>query len=205
MQTPNSPNKAPNSPPNTQLRNPCLISKVGQLWQTLINRTQCFEAPTQSVLSLLIRLHLVQVFFLAGLTKIRDWETTVALFTDEYTVPFLPPELAAAGGAFGELVFPILLLIGLGGRLPALGLFAVNLVAAISYPTALFPEGYELAKTAWDCEILGQLFGAFYQAMTPALKDHFYWGILLLVLAAFGNGKFSLDRLLCSAWCKKTA
>ena len=190
---------------NSPMNHPCLISKVGQLWQTLIDRTQCFEAPAQSVLSLLIRLHLVQVFFLAGLTKIRDWETTVALFTDEYTVPFLPPELAAAGGAFGELVFPILLLIGLGGRLPALGLFTVNLVAVISYPTALFPEGFEIATQAWGNELFGQLLGALYQPMTPALKDHFYWGILLLVLAAFGNGKFSLDRLLCSAWCKKTA
>lgn len=197
MQTPNS--------LNSQICHACLISKVGQLWQALIDRTQYFEVPAQSVLSLLIRLHLVQVFFLAGLTKIRDWETTVALFTDEYTVPFLPPEWAAAGGAFGELVFPILLLIGLGGRLPALGLFAVNLVAVISYPTALFPEGYELATNAWSSEVFGQLFGAFYQAMTPALKDHFYWGILLLVLAAFGNGKFALDRLLCAAWCKKPA
>ena len=29
--------------------------------------------------------------FLSGLTKLRDWETTLTLFADEYHVPLLPP------------------------------------------------------------------------------------------------------------------
>ncbi|RCS57379.1 DoxX family protein [Parvibium lacunae] len=168
-------------------------ARLQTIWQSI-------ESYAQSALLLLLRLHLVQVFFLAGLTKIRDWDTTIALFTDEYTVPFLPPALAAAGGAFGELVFPALLLIGLAGRLPALGLFAVNLVAVISYPSALFPEGYELATQAWHSELLGQFLGMFYQPMTPALKDHFYWGLLLLVLAVFGSGRIAIDRFLCKSY-----
>ena len=29
------------------------------------------------------------------MTKLTNWETTVSLFTDDYKVPLLPPELAA--------------------------------------------------------------------------------------------------------------
>jgi len=29
-----------------------------------------------------------------------------------------------------------------------------------------------------------------------AINDHFYWGISLLVLVAFGPGKFSIDAFL---------
>ena len=49
----------------------------------------------QSVAALLARLYVAQVFFLSGLTKVRDWDTTLALFMDEYKVPLLPPALAA--------------------------------------------------------------------------------------------------------------
>ncbi|MCW5626330.1 MAG: DoxX family protein, partial [Burkholderiales bacterium] len=75
-----------------------------------------------SVLDLGIRLYVAQVFFLAGLTKIRDWETTLFLFEDEYHVPLLSPPIAAALGTFGELVFPVLLAVGLGSRFAAAGL-----------------------------------------------------------------------------------
>ena len=37
-----------------------------------------------------IRLYISKVFFLSGLTKIRDWDTTLTLFQDEYHVPVLP-------------------------------------------------------------------------------------------------------------------
>jgi putative oxidoreductase len=121
-----------------------------------------------AVVDLGLRLYLAQVFLLAGLTKLRDWETTVALFTDEYHVPLLPPALAAAMGTAGELVLPVLLVAGLFGRFAAAGLFVVNLVAAISYP--------DIAPLA--------------------LKDHWLWGVLLLVLAFHGPGRLSADAWL---------
>ena len=37
----------------------------------------------------------VQVFFLSGLTKLRDWSITRALFEGKYHVPVLSPALAA--------------------------------------------------------------------------------------------------------------
>ncbi len=122
--------------------------------------------------ALTIRLYVGWQFFKAGLTKIKDWESTLALFRDEYAVPLLPPDLAAVAGTFGELVFPVLLFVGLLSRPAALGLFMVNAMAVISYP-ALF--GFECPA---------------------AINDHFYWGALLLAIVAFGPGRFSLDDLL---------
>ncbi|MFN7641439.1 MAG: hypothetical protein ACK5PE_03075 [bacterium] len=50
--------------------------------------------------------YLTQVFFLSGVTKLRDWETTLALFADDYQVPLLSPALAAALGKDGDSYCP---------------------------------------------------------------------------------------------------
>ena len=87
-----------------------------------------------SLLALAIRLYVGWQFLKSGMTKIADWDSTLFLFRDEYSVPVLPPEVAAVGGTLGELILPLLLFIGLLSRPAALGLFVVNLVAVISYP-----------------------------------------------------------------------
>ena len=120
----------------------------------------------QPLAALLARLYLAQVFFLSGLTKMRDWGTTVALFTDEYKVPLLSPAVAAAMGTAGELVLPVLLTLGLGGRFSPLGLFVVNAVAVISLS--------EIAPAA--------------------LQQHVLWGSLLAGLSVYGLGPLSADR-----------
>ncbi len=132
------------------------------LWQRLTRALNTLQPAA----ALLARLYVAQVFFLSGLTKLRDWDITVALFTDEYKVPLLSPALAAALGTAGELVLPVLLLLGLGGRFSALGLFVVNAVAVIS-----------LAEIA-----------------PAALQQHVFWGSLLAGLAIYGLGPWSLDR-----------
>jgi putative oxidoreductase len=124
-----------------------------------------------SLASLAIRLYVGSQFIKSGLVKINDWSATLALFHDEYKVPLLPPDLAAYMGAAGELTFPLLLFIGLLSRPAALGLFLVNAMAVISYPQ-LF---------SFECP--------------AAINDHFYWGALLLVIVAFGPGRFSLDAV----------
>ena len=121
----------------------------------------------QPAAALAARVYVAQVFFLSGLTKLRDWGTTVALFTDEYHVPLLSPTVAAVLGTAGELVLPVLLVLGLGGRVPALGLFVVNAVAVVA-----------LAEIA-----------------PAALQQHILWGALLAALAVYGNGPWALDRL----------
>lgn len=131
------------------------------LWQRV---TQALDLA-QPAAALAARVYLAQAFFLAGLTKLRDWETTILLFTEEYRVPLLSPQLAAISGTAGELVLPVLLLLGLAGRFAALGLSVVNVVAVIS-----------LAEIA-----------------PAALQQHITWGVLLAALAIYGLGKWSLD------------
>ncbi len=124
------------------------------------------------LLDLGIRLWVANVFWKSGLTKIESWDTTLALFEQEYHVPLLSPELAAYLGTATELTFPVLLALGLAGRFSALALFAFNIVAVISYP---------------DLNEAG-------------LKDHVYWGILLAVTVLHGPGRLSLDHWLRRRW-----
>ena len=142
---------------------PGLIGKGVDAWALLIRLLDAL----QPLAALLARAYIAQVFFMSGLTKVRDWGTTVALFSDEYKVPVLSPAIAAAMGTAGELVLPVLLLLGLGGRFSALGLFVVNVVAVISL-TEIAPA---------------------------ALQQHVFWGSLLAALAIYGLGPWSLDKL----------
>ncbi len=120
----------------------------------------------QPLAQLAARLYVGHAFFLSGLTKIRDWDTTLALFMDEYHVPLLPANVAAVMGTAGELVLPVLLVLGLAGRFAAAGLFVINAVAVVSL-----------------MDIAG-----------PALQQHVFWGSLLIGLLLWGPGRWSLDR-----------
>ena len=124
-----------------------------------------FLAPA---IDLVVRLWVAAVFFRSGLTKLQSWDTTILLFTNEYKVPLLSPETAAYLGTGAELVLPVFLALGLGGRLAAFALFVFNIVAVISYP---------------------ELEGA-------GLEQHYVWGILLLVTLLHGPGALSADRLI---------
>jgi putative oxidoreductase len=121
----------------------------------------------QPLAQLAARLFVARAFFLSGLTKLRDWESTLALFEDEYHVPLLSPQLAAVFGTGGELVLPVLLALGLAGRFAAAGLTVVNLVAVAS-----------LAEIA-----------------PAALAQHQLWGALLVGLVLWGPGRWSVDAI----------
>ena len=89
------------------------------------------------LLQLMFRLAVASVFLKAGLIKIRSWETTVQLFADEYKVPVLSPDLAAAMAATFEIGCATLLILGLGTRLatlPLLGMIVV--IQTFVYPNA---------------------------------------------------------------------
>jgi putative oxidoreductase len=126
----------------------------------------------QPLLLLALRIYIAWVFMKSGLTKIDDWDTTLYLFTEEYSVPLLPPAIAAVMGTAGELLLPPLLAFGLAGRFAALGLFAVNAMAVLAYPAL------------WDFEC------------PAAIESHLWWGGGLLMLIASGPGALSLDRIL---------
>ena len=108
---------------------------------TLVERLQAVYARLEqipmSLLQLLLRVGVGMVFFKAGLLKYNSWEFTLLLFRDEYKVPLLAPELAARIAMVQELVFPVLLFIGLGTRLATLPLFGLLLVIqTFVYPNA---------------------------------------------------------------------
>ena len=127
----------------------------------------------QPLFALGIRLYVGWQFFKSGWLKATTWDTTLWLFNNEYHTPLLSPTAAAVLGTCGELGFPIFVWLGLYGRLSALGLFAVNGMAVISYAHVLLTEGFE-----------------------AALGQHILWGFMLLTLAVYGPGKLSLDHLL---------
>jgi putative oxidoreductase len=129
--------------------------------------------PFESLLLLGTRLYVAWQFLKSGWLKVTDWETTLFLFKDEYHTPLLPPVAAAMAGTFGELVFPLLLILGLLTRYAAAGLFAVNVVAVVSYAHVLYSDGFE-----------------------AAIGQHYLWGFMLLVVAIYGPGAWSADRWL---------
>jgi putative oxidoreductase len=131
----------------------------------------------ESLLLLATRLWVSWEFLKSGWLKITSWQSTVFLFQNEYQVPVLPPYAAAVAGTAGELVFPVLLIAGLAGRLSAAGLFAVNAMAVVSYAHVLLTEGFE-----------------------AAVGQHYLWGFALLVLVVLGPGRISVDHVLGSSF-----
>ncbi len=90
-----------------------------------------------AVIQVLFRFAIAGVFLKAGLNKLASWELTVQLFADEYKVPVLPPDFAAAMSTTFEIGCSVLLILGLGTRLatlPLLGMIAV--IQTFVYPNA---------------------------------------------------------------------
>jgi putative oxidoreductase len=119
----------------------------------------------EPVALLVARFYVAWAFLSSGLTKLRDWDSTLLLFEYEYQVPVLPFELAAYLGTAAELILPVLLIVGLASRFSALGLFFVNIVAVISLE--------EIAAAAY--------------------AEHVLWGVLLALVVILNGGRFALD------------
>ncbi|MCW8929797.1 MAG: DoxX family protein [Gammaproteobacteria bacterium] len=120
---------------------------------------------------LVVRLYLLKVFFQSGMTKIQSWQSTLDLFAYEYSVPLLPPEVAAIMGTGGELILPVLILVGLMTRPAAIGLFILNAVAAYAYALTDF---YNFT----------------------GMLDHILWGVMILVYVLYGPSPLSIDNLI---------
>jgi putative oxidoreductase len=150
-----------------------LIQFQQRLWAPVRHLLELMQSPAL----LLSRAYVAYLFFASGLTKIKDWDTTLALFTDEYKVPLLSPALAAFMGTAGELALPVLLVAGLGTRFAALGLSVVNVMAV------------------W----------ALQEIAPAALQQHVLWGALLATVAIFGAGALSMERWLTPRFCHLSA
>lgn len=127
------------------------------------------ERIPQSLISLVARFAVANVFWTSGQTKVDEFfhikDTTFYLFQEEYRVPLLPPELAAYLATVAEHVFPVLLVIGLASRLSALGLLGMTAVIQLF----VYPSGW---------------------------PEHIFWATALLVVVARGPGVVSLDHLI---------
>jgi putative oxidoreductase len=87
------------------------------------------------------RIGIAAVFFLSGRTKVDGvlhvTDNAVALFRDEYKLPWIDPAVAAHLAAWSEHLFPFLLVLGLATRASALALLAMTLVIEVFvYPDA---------------------------------------------------------------------
>jgi putative oxidoreductase len=141
-----------------------VLSRIVRFYYTASHWLE-YLAP---LFDLALRLYLANVFFKSGLTKVKNWDSTLYLFSDVYHVPLLPPELAATMAASAELGLSVLLVFGLLGRFFAAGLFILNFVAVISYA--------DLSEAG--------------------INQHISWGILLGVLLILSRWQWSVDAWL---------
>lgn len=110
-----------------------------------------------SFIALVARFSIAAVFWLSGQTKVRGFainlvdgefhlgwphlsDAALALFREEYKLPWVDPTLAALLAASAEHVFPVLLLAGLATRISAAALLGMTLVIEVfvypgAYPT----------------------------------------------------------------------
>jgi putative oxidoreductase len=142
-----------------------MIKKLLAIYDCTVGLNLKWLAP---LVLLLVRVIPAIAFFKAGQTKIKNWDSTLYLFEEEYQVPFIPFEMAAYLGTAAELLLPPLLLLGVLTRGTSFALFMFNIIAVVSYPLL------------WD----------------KGFYDHQLWGMMLLVSVIWGPGRLSVDHYL---------
>ena len=130
--------------------------------------------------TLAARLYMANIFWKSGVLKLDAaingrFDEIVTAFTYYHPIPGLPPELAAILGTGGEIALPIMLALGLLGRIGALGLLIMTLVIEFAVP-------------------------ADYGISHP---QHYWWMIMLAVPLFHGMGRASVDYWLVK-WLRKS-
>ena len=108
-----------------------------------------------SLASLILRFALAVPFFKSGLTKwdgfLQLSDTPLLLFTEEFklhlfgqTFDYPFPALMAWGSSIGEIVLPILLVLGLFTRLSAFGLLVMTAMIQLT-----IPDGWANCHLPW--------------------------------------------------------
>ena len=104
---------------------------------TLGRIRRALDAVGYTWLALPLRFAVATVFWNSAMAKLANWETTLSLFSDEYQLPLIPPEIAAYLATSVEISTPVLLVLGLLTRPAALVLLAMTAVIEIFvYPQA---------------------------------------------------------------------
>lgn len=141
----------------------------------LLSRSQSMLAAIPPSLPLLaLRVAIAVPFFKSGLTKwdgfltlstgahfLFEQEFKLHIFGSEYPYPF--PDAMAAAAGIGEIVLPILLVLGLGTRFAALGILAMTAIIQLTVP-----EGWANFHLPWAAMALSLVvFGAGRLALDP--------------------------------------
>ena len=119
---------------------------------------QAIASP--SLVQLVMRVALAVPFWRSGILKWNGFlklsDTAVTLFTDEFTLHlpggpyhFPAPALVAFLSGTGEILFPVLLVLGFGTRFAALGLLFITAVVELTVP-----DGWPVHIT-WAAMALG--------------------------------------------------
>lgn len=138
---------------NTHTNHSCLIQRSIGLMQRI----------PHTLIALIARFSIAAVFWKSGQTKVEGLaidlvngtfqlgiphlsDSALYLFSTEYKVPLLSPEVAAHAAAFSEHFFPVLILLGFATRFSALALLGMTLtIQLFVYPDAYPTHGTWIA------------------------------------------------------------
>lgn len=119
------------------------LDRLRRLVETADGLVRAIARP--SLVQLVLRVALAVPFFRSGILKWDGFlqlnDTAITLFTDEFMLhlpggpyAFPAPEVMAFLSGCGEILLPILLVLGLGTRFAALGLLFMTLVVELTVP-----------------------------------------------------------------------
>ena len=134
------------------------LRPVGLLVDRASRLVQAIALP--SLVQLVMRLALAVPFWRSGILKwdgfLKLSDTAVTLFSDEFMLHlpggpyhFPAPAVMAFLSGCGEIMFPVLLVLGLGTRFAALGLLSMTLIVELTVP-----DGWPIHLT-WAAMALG--------------------------------------------------
>lgn len=125
-----------------------------------------FEKIPHSLIAFIARFSIAAVFWRSGQTKVEGFaidlvsgtfqfdnphlaDSTIPLFSSEYNLPLIPPDVAAYMATFSEHFFPVLILLGLATRFSALALLGMTLTIQLF----VYPDAYPVHGT-WAAILL---------------------------------------------------
>ena len=134
------------------------LRPIGLLVDRASRLVQAIASP--SLIQLVMRVALAVPFWRSGILKwdgfLKLSDTAVTLFSDEFMLHlpggpyhFPAPAVMAFLSGCGEIMFPILLVLGLGTRFAALGLLFMTLIVELTVP-----DGWPIHLT-WAAMALG--------------------------------------------------
>ena len=162
------------------------MSKLTKLQNLAQNKMARLNSAGEWLPPLFLRLILFWEFFEAGLEKFNG-ENWFSHIQDNFPFPFnhIDTDISWFMATWGEMVFAVLLLIGLGTRFAAFSLIVITSVATAAVH---WPADYGSLAELWQgYAISNDGFGNF--------KLPLLFIIMLMPLLFSGGGKFSLDYL----------